>query len=66
MGLGDVCPEVLKASELAEALGLSDSYVRELCQAGTIRAESTEGGHWRIPAAELVALGLFACDLRED
>jgi excisionase family DNA binding protein len=39
--------------QAARALRIPQSYLRALCQAGLIAARSTDGGHWRIPKAEV-------------
>lgn len=40
------------SGQVAEDLGVSQDYVRRLCQAGVVRAELTQGGQFRIPQAE--------------
>ncbi len=45
-------------SEIAERLSLSASFVRDMCAKGVIRADSTPGGHYRIPPSSLRELGL--------
>lgn len=44
----------LSTSEFARALGISDSSVRRLADAGDIEIHRTRGGHRRIPVAEAV------------
>ncbi len=42
--------------QTARELGVSASQLRSLCESRAIQAESTPGGHWRIPADELERL----------
>ena len=44
----------LSTSEFAKALGVSDSSVRRLADAGELEIHRTRGGHRRIPIAEAV------------
>lgn len=44
----------LSTSEFAKALGISDSSVRRLADAGELEIQRTRGGHRRIPVAEAV------------
>lgn len=44
----------LSTSEFARAIGVSDSSVRRLADAGEIEIHRTRGGHRRIPVAEAV------------
>lgn len=42
-------------SQAAKELGISQIYVRKLCEWGTIKATKTSAnGHWRIPSRELL------------
>jgi len=40
----------------ARALGVTADAIRNLCSAGSVRAEVTEGGQWRVPAEEIARL----------
>jgi hypothetical protein len=40
----------------ARALGVNADAIRNLCSAGAVRAEVTEGGQWRVPAEEIERL----------
>ncbi len=44
----------LSTSEFARALGLSDSSVRRLTDAGEVEVHRTRGGHRRIPVSEAI------------
>lgn len=44
----------LSTSEFAKALGISDSSVRRLADAGELEIQRTRGGHRRIPVAEAI------------
>ena len=51
-----VLPEVLTVSEVAKALKLSESRVRQLIDSGTIPTSQPGGGHHRIRVEDVAAL----------
>lgn len=44
----------ISTSELAKALGISDSSVRRLVDSGELEIHRTQGGHRRIPIPEAI------------
>ena len=52
--MGNGVVHSLSTSEFAKALGVSDSSVRRLADAGELEIHRTRGGHRRIPIAEAV------------
>jgi excisionase family DNA binding protein len=46
----------LSTGKAARALGVSADSVRRLCEAGSIQAETTSGGQWRVPMEEISRL----------
>jgi excisionase family DNA binding protein len=49
-----VMVRTLSTSELARALGVSDSSIRRLADAGELEIHRTRGGHRRIPVSEAI------------
>ena len=47
-------PQVLSTSEFAAAIGVSESSVRRMADAGELNIHRTRGGHRRIPASEAI------------
>lgn len=47
-------PKLLTTSEFAKALGVSESSVRRMADAGEVQIHRTRGGHRRIPVAEAI------------
>ena len=50
----DTMQRMLSTSEFAEAVGISESTVRRLADAGELRIQKTKGGHRKIPVAEAI------------
>lgn len=48
----------LKLSEFAATLGISTKTARRWIAAKSIEAHQTPGGHWRVPASQLVVRSL--------
>src|SRR5258707_13179526 len=42
--------------QVARQLGTTLATIRILCETGAIAAETTPGGHWRVPASEVERL----------
>src|ERR1019366_7627360 len=42
--------------QAAQQLNASQAQIRALCESGAVEAETTPGGHYRIPASELARL----------